>query len=78
MGPQSRDGYVKGSPGLAAFTGIKDHRIHQRWREEGLPYHMVGNVYLYKKKDVERFIDKMYPEEISPIAKFKTAQRKMK
>ena len=60
MGPREYHSYVKGSPGLAEFTGIKDHRIHQRWRMMGLPYTMIGKIYMYKKKDVEKFLDKTY------------------
>lgn len=60
MGPIQYHGYVKGSSGLAEFTGIKDHRIHQRWRMMGLPYTMIGKIYMYKKKDVEKFLDKTY------------------
>lgn len=61
MGPQQRDGYVKGSPGLANYTGVKDGRIHAKWRAEGLPYlRLSDKCILYKKRDVDLFLDRKY------------------
>lgn len=60
MGPIQYHGYVKGSSGLAEFTGIKDHRVHEKWRLLGLPYTMIGRTFLYKKRDVEKFLDRQY------------------
>ena len=49
--------YLRGSQELGAATGIYDSETHARWRNEGLPYILQGNVYLYKPTMVEKFLD---------------------
>lgn len=57
--------FVKGSTELGQLTGVMDKRIHEKWRNAGLPYLVMDGAFLYEVKNVEKFLRQHYaPQEI--------------
>lgn len=47
------------------YLGFANADTQREWRDSGkLPYHLVGRVILYKKTDIDRFVEQ---HRITPI-----------
>lgn len=53
--------FIKGSEELGRATGVTNKKTHEKWRDAGLKYSVMGDgTFLYDPADVTKFIKRYY------------------